>query len=116
MPTTTDLLSEWIRHASERHLIKLADQRIAVLMAVRPNTRSVKLRMYNRHFQCWVEDIVAVSELSAAEMHRIGERGVWSDLDPWPVRELPGNANVRPLRSAPSKSWLHVQHPTARRT
>ena len=96
----------WAFHAKERHVVMLANGWIAELMAARRNARSCKIRIRNRHYSCWVEDIVLVSNDTA----QAGDVE-WYQLDPWSIVDLtamPRDITLRPSTSGPSKHWLHV--------
>lgn len=98
----------WVRAAAERWEIVLMDGQRGYLMAVRRNSRSAKIVLHGRHYQCWIEDIALVREPS------IDGSGPWQLLDHWPAVDLdakPGT-EVRSRNAPSSKSWITVKpHP-----
>ena len=101
-----DTFREWVHYAEQRYEARLMDGRICTLMAVRRAPRSCKVKLYNRHYECWVEDIAMLRNPTTSS----GEPGPWFLLDAWHVVDLskrPGT-QVRSLRAVPSKRWLEV--------
>lgn len=94
-----DPFGEWVQFAADRRDVMLMDGRVACLLAVRKGPRSCKIRLGNRHYNCWVEDIALV---------KLNDGWVRPEL--WQAVDLdkrPGT-EVRPHRAAPSARWLKV--------
>jgi hypothetical protein len=109
---SADTWGEWTKHASKRHMVKLIDGRVCELIAVHRVPRSCRVRLYGRHYYCWVEDIAFVSERVSVEASlRPAATHPWVELEPWRIVDLDSvsrGVHIRSSRAAPSKSWLQV--------
>jgi hypothetical protein len=108
-----DTWPRWTHHAKHRHLVKLNNGWVAELIAVHRATRSCRVRLRGRHYNCWVEDIAYVGDQPSAGEHTEVRtyQGDWHRVDPWGVVDLDQvgrAAHIRSGRANPSKSWLTI--------
>ena len=91
----------WANAARDRCTVLLMDGQQARLIAVRKNSRSVKIKLGFRHYNVWIEDVALVKL-----------NGVWTLLPPWKAAPLPPDNAPQPrsLKADPSQNWLKVEH------
>ena len=97
-----DNFNEWVRLARLRADIRLMDGRVATLVSVRKPSRNCKIRLANRHYLIWIDDIALVKD---------PESDIWMKLDAWPVVDLdtrPGVTVTSMATAASSRNWLTV--------
>ena len=94
--------SYWVHLARMRAEITLMDGRLATLVAVRKPSRNCKIKLLNRHYMIWIDDIALVKE---------PETDQWIRLDAWPAVDLdtrPGVKVTSLADAAASRHWLKV--------
>jgi hypothetical protein len=106
MPDSIDVFSQWVQFAELRRQVMLMDGRIAELRHVRKAPRSCKVKLYNRHYNCWIEDIALVMLPTGPSLALS-----WCYVEAWPAVDLSTRPGIQPrrLRAAPSKHWLEVK-------
>lgn len=96
-----DSFKKWMRAARERWRVRLMDGREAELLAVRKVSRSCKIKLGDRHYFVWVDDIGLVQDPNTRQ---------WILLDAWKIQPIPAGQTVTPLAKArESRSWLNVK-------
>jgi len=102
MTKLKDNFGQWVDLAKTRANIRLMDGREATLLAVRKPSRNCKIRLGNRHYLVWIDDIALVQWPGTDK---------WCVLDAWPVVDLdtrPG-VQIAPGNVADTSSnWLKV--------
>lgn len=96
-----DNFSEWVALAARRATIRLMDGREATLVSVRKGPRNCKIRLGNRHYLIWIDDIALVAT----------EPETWTLLEAWPAVDLserPGTVVTSLATAASSRNWLTV--------
>jgi hypothetical protein len=101
----------WPFYAKQRRLVRLLDNRVCELIAVHRIPRSCKVRLYGRHYYCYVEDIGHVANRGGHDDPAERDAIEWEPIEPWRFVPVPDDDAARELRThsaAPSKSWLTV--------
>lgn len=98
------LFDAWVQAAKNRATVKLMDGRTAVLVAVRQNSMSCKIKLMDgKHYNIWVDDIALVKPRFSSE-----QASSWVLLPVWKAPVHSPGTHHRSLRARPSRNWLQV--------